>query len=106
VPGWRPTSAAASAIARGCIQMDPKDRFQTASEVLEALERERQDPLSGRAQVTAATASARWWWEFHQAAVAIVYAVMVWPTWMGGPRIGGGGGEGGVVAGVGAGGVD
>ena len=89
VPGWRPTPASASEIARRCIQIDPQDRYQTASEMLEALERERQDPLSGRAQVTAATASARWWWEFHQGAVAIVYAVMVWPTWIARTVIGG-----------------
>jgi hypothetical protein len=36
-----------------------------------------------------ATSPARWWWEFHQAAVSIVYAVMVWPTWLARNVIGG-----------------
>jgi len=57
--------------------------------VLEALEQERQHRHHRRAQTSPATASARWWWEFHQAAVAIVYAVMVWPTWIARSVIGG-----------------
>ena len=88
-PDRRPMPAPVSEIAWRCIQMDPKDRYQTAREVLEALERERQHPHHRRAQTSPATASARWWWEFHQAAVAIVYAVMVWPTWIARSVIGG-----------------
>ena len=88
-PGRRAMPASASEIAWRCMQMDPKDRYQTAREVLEALERERQHPHYLRAQASVADASARWWWEFHQSAVAIVYAVMVWPTWIARTVIGG-----------------
>jgi len=83
--------AAASEIARRCIQTDPKDRYQSAREMLEALEGELQNPSSGRAPapVARATRSARWWWEFHQAVVALVYGAMVWPTWTARTVIGG-----------------
>ena len=81
-PGRRPMPASASEIAWRCIQMDPKDRYQSARELLEALERERQHPQYERAQTPVATGSARSWWQFHQAAVALVYGVMVWPTWI------------------------
>ena len=88
-PDRRPMPAPASEIAWRCIQLDPKDRYQAAREVLEALERKRQHPHDRRARASPAMASARWWWEFHQAAVAIVYAVMVWPTWIARSVIGG-----------------
>ena len=97
-PGRRAMPASASEIAWRCMQMDPKDRYQTAREVLEALERERQHPHYLRAQASVADASARWWWEFHQSAVAIVYAVMVWPTWIARTVIGGR--EGGCICGL------
>jgi predicted Ser/Thr protein kinase len=91
-PGRRTAPAAASDIARRCIQTDPQDRYQSARELLEALERELQNPLQARVPAppaTVATGSSRWWWEFHQAVVAGVYAVMVWPTWMARNVIGG-----------------
>ena len=28
-----------------------------------------------------ATANLRWWWQFHQVAVSVVYAVMLYPVW-------------------------
>jgi len=47
-------------------------------------------PASGAAM---GIGSPRWWWEFHQAATAVVYWVMVWPAWnarvMIGGRVGG-----------------
>jgi len=62
--------------------------------LLDALERElRIRGMRGRRRARlpspASSSSARWWWEFHQAAVAIVYAVMVWPTWFVRNQIGG-----------------
>ena len=89
-----PAPARASDIARRCIETDPNDRYQTARELLEALERELRNPRDAVATPPpdgAATGLSRWWWEFHQAVVSAVYAVMVWPTWMarnviGGPR--------------------
>src|SRR5207253_971959 len=69
--------------------LEPENALVAAGEVLEALERERPHPHYLRAQASVADASARWWWEFHQSAVAIVYAVMVWPTWIARTVIGG-----------------
>ncbi len=89
-PGRRAMPVPASAIAWRCIQMDPNDRYQSARELLDALERELQNPEHARGQMWSASAtSSRWWWEFHQAIVAIVYSVMVWPTWIARNAIGG-----------------
>ena len=54
----------------------------------QALERELQNPQDTRIDAVSAPSS-RWWWEFHQAVVALVYAVMVWPTWIARGVIGG-----------------
>jgi len=89
-PGRRAMPVSASAIAWRCIQMDPNDRYQSARELLDALERELRNPEHARGQTWSASASAsRWWWEFHQAIVAIVYSLMVWPTWIARNAIGG-----------------
>ena len=88
VAGRQAMPVSASEIAWRCVQTDPNDRYQTARDLLEALERELQNQQITRAQARPA-ASSRWWWEFQQAAVAIVYAVMVWPTWIARTVIGG-----------------
>jgi hypothetical protein len=87
-PGRRAIPVPASEIARRCIQADPKDRYQSARDVLAALERELQDRKQSRVD-TIGPASSRWWWEFHQAVVALVYALMIWPTWVARTVIGG-----------------
>lgn len=90
VPAPRTLATFASDVVRRCMQTDPKDRYQSARALLEALERELQDPQYARAPAPAVAARAsRWWWEFHQAVVSAVYAVMVWPTWMARNVIGG-----------------
>jgi hypothetical protein len=33
--------------------------------------------------------SPRWWWEFHQAFIAILYWLMTWPAWKGRQIVGG-----------------
>ena len=86
--GRRAMPVPASEIAWRCIQSDPNDRYQSARDVLAALERELQNPQDPRID-TVSTPSSRWWWEFHQAIVALVYAVMVWPTWIARGVIGG-----------------
>jgi predicted Ser/Thr protein kinase len=83
--GTHPARSSASDIARRCMQVDPKERYQSAREVLEALENQVREPPSGHQLRN----SARWWWEFHQVAVATVCAAMVWPTWMAREAIGG-----------------
>jgi predicted Ser/Thr protein kinase len=79
-PGRPSMPISGSEIASRCIQTDPNGRYRSARELLTALERE----LS-----TEGGPQARWWWEFHQAAVSVVYAVMVWPTWLARNVIGG-----------------
>ena len=90
--GARPALSSASGVAWRCMQVDPRERYQSAREVLDALEQQLRNPPSGREPVrndAPAIGSSRWWWEFHQAAVSIVYAVMPWPTWMARDVIGG-----------------
>ena len=82
-PGRPAMPASVSEIAWRCIQTDPKDRYQTARQLLEALDLALEQPQ------TSGNIAARWWWEFHQAAVAVVYAAMLWPTWLARGVIGG-----------------
>ena len=46
-----------------------------------------------QADLESEAASARWWWEFHQAAVAVVYGVMTWPAWIARQIVGGSAGR-------------
>lgn len=87
-PGRRAMPVPASEIAWRCIQADPNDRYQSARDVLAALEREVSNRQETRPHIVG-TSSSRWWWEFHQAVVAVVYALMVWPTWVARAVIGG-----------------
>ena len=79
----------AAEIAWRCIQTDPKDRYQSARELLAALEREVGNTRQLDVSAFEASPRSRWWWEFHQAVVAIVYALMIWPTWLARNVIGG-----------------
>jgi predicted Ser/Thr protein kinase len=91
-PGRRAMPVAASEIAWRCIKTDPNDRYQSSRELLAALERELANSNAvseSNTPAVAAASPARWWWEFHQAAVSIVYAVMVGPTWLARNVIGG-----------------
>jgi serine/threonine protein kinase len=92
-----PPAPFAAIIAR-CIQADPEARYPSARELLVALEGPAEAGLhddAGQAEIErpldrgnvesgfsrTATSSARWWWEFHQAAAALVYWLMVIPSW-------------------------
>jgi len=84
-PGRRSMPVSTAEIAWRCIQTDPNERYQTADELLAALERQ----SASSTEYPEPVPTARWWWEFHQAAVSIVYAVMIWPTWLARGVIGG-----------------
>jgi predicted Ser/Thr protein kinase len=81
----------ASHIAWRCIQTDPKDRFSSARDLLTALERElaHANQTGDSAAMVASAPRSRWWWEFHQAAASVGYAVMIWPTWLARNVVGG-----------------
>jgi len=63
-----------------CMSPNPDARYESGSALLKALSVESPAPAEFTA---AAVGSPRWWWEFHQAATAVVYGVMIWPAWMG-----------------------
>ena len=82
-----PTSPLATVIAR-CLQANPAARFASARELEEALEDGAPDaegpPKSGHD-----VQGSRFWWEFHQAMVALVYGAMAVPAWYARGLIGG-----------------
>jgi predicted Ser/Thr protein kinase len=91
-PGRRAMPVSTSEIAWRCIQTDPNARYRSARELLAALERESANSNAVAESATpsvAAASPARWWWEFHQGAVSVVYSIMVWPTWLARDVIGG-----------------
>ena len=83
--------APASDVATRCMQTDPRLRYQSVREALAAIEGEIAGLAGGRPG--AAGSVARWWWEFHQGAAAIVYALMTWPAWIARTVVGGAAGD-------------
>jgi serine/threonine-protein kinase len=77
-PGMR------TVIAR-CLQTDPAARFSSAAELLAALQQADTPATLDGDSVTGAL----WWWRFHQAATAVVYAAMVYPLWIARGVVGG-----------------
>jgi hypothetical protein len=75
----------ATIVAR-CIQPDPGARYASARELIAALELQ---PAATAALGTPSEKSARWWWEFHQGAAALVYWLMTIPAWTARGVIGG-----------------
>ena len=85
-----------------CLAKAPRDRYRTSAALVTALEAVR-DALETEAtnadgtveaeakpapDVAAAgiardgaIANLRWWWQFHQVAVSVVYALMLYPVW-------------------------
>ena len=73
--GWPAFAPPLAEIVRRCMQRNPEDRFGSATELREALAR----PFTMQ---PAGNGDARWWWRFHQGAVALAYAALLIPTWM------------------------
>jgi predicted Ser/Thr protein kinase len=88
-PGERSMPVVVSEIAWRCIQKDPRDRYPSSRELYAVLLRAKSSLAGGESIRPAPPANSRWWWEFHQAAVSIVYATMIWPTWLARDVIGG-----------------
>ena len=87
------------AVADHARHPDPTQRFGSALELLAALE-----GLPEAAGTTVAgppvsdDGTARFWWEFHQGAAAVSYAVLIWPVWLARAQIGGLEGRGFFIA--------
>ena len=86
-PGESPVPSRFMAIIERCVRLQPEARYASGSELLSALT----DGASPPEQPTtrAAIGSPLWWWEFHQAATAGAYWLMIWPAWTGRQIIGG-----------------
>jgi len=85
-----PTSAFAGVIAR-CMQPDPELRFSSARELLAALDGGRVATGEQPVPLPPAHSDARqrFWWEFHQGVVSLVYSGMAFPAWYARGLIGG-----------------
>jgi predicted Ser/Thr protein kinase len=77
----------AEIIAR-CLKIDPEARYASGGELLSALAANADSAPAGEDRKTAA-GSPRWWWEFHQAFIAVLYWLMTWPAWSGRQIVGG-----------------
>jgi hypothetical protein len=80
---------------RRCLQKDREQRYPTARELIEDLERPGDtiaEAASESPRPTVASQSAdeaaagsrltpRWWWEFHQLSVGLLYYAMLYPSW-------------------------
>ena len=72
-----------------CLAKAPRDRYRTTAKLVAALEavRDAVDAVATDAGAAAdtgkdgATGKLRWWWQFHQVAVSVVYALMLYPVW-------------------------
>ena len=63
-------------VVQRCVQLEPAARYGSARELLRDLEATAQ-PAAGDAP----SSSARWWWEFHQVAMAVLYTLLVVAAW-------------------------
>jgi serine/threonine protein kinase len=81
-------------IARTCLRKDPDERYRSTHALVRALE-EARDAIATNAVPVHRTPSGQgvpgapgsetsdpqWWWQFHQAAVTIVYGSLLVPVW-------------------------
>jgi hypothetical protein len=84
-----PAGAASSemgVVISRCLERDPASRYASARDLLQALGSQPGADASGPAPERS---PARWWWEFHQGMAALVYWLMVVPSWYARGHIGG-----------------
>jgi len=84
----RPAFEAIERVIAGCLQRRPSARFQSAHEIVAALQKAGADNERGasrRADIPAARgpaiSHALWWWKFHQAAASVTYLALLVPLW-------------------------
>ena len=72
-----------------CLNSDPSGRYASGRELLAALAADETAVPAPKGSDATGFGSPRWWWEFHQAATAAVYWLMIWPAWNAREIIGG-----------------
>jgi predicted Ser/Thr protein kinase len=83
-PSATPVPPSLAPIVERCVQQNPTARFASAHDLLRALEGAPAAAGQGGTLATdtgTARTAARWWWEFHQAAAALSYWLMLIPAW-------------------------
>jgi serine/threonine-protein kinase len=83
----RPTGLPAlDRIVATCLRKDPSDRYGSTHELVTDLEQLLAEtsiaPRYGHVQRGRHASTPSWWWEFHQAAISLVYALMMYPAWL------------------------
>ncbi|MEO7191099.1 MAG: serine/threonine-protein kinase [Vicinamibacterales bacterium] len=74
-------------IARTLLNKNPGARYQTAEEVVRALDAlaphaaPTPHPVSNSNDVPAVATRARWWWQFHEVTATTAYVVLLAPLW-------------------------
>ena len=78
------------AVIGRCLMKEPSARYETMRDVVDALQRAAQPPVSSGARAVpplgadaASTPGAAdsWWWQCHQVVVSALYVAMIYPTW-------------------------
>jgi hypothetical protein len=72
-------------IVATCLSKDPAGRYRSTLELVAAVERLEAETIAGGERgeriPRASVRTPRWWWEFHQAAVSMLYVLMMYPVW-------------------------
>jgi hypothetical protein len=84
-----PVDPAMQRIADRAREVEPGRRYASAGELVAALEALAPVQSGPHAVAVPPDHSARFWWEFHQGATAVSYAVMLIPAWLAKAQIGG-----------------
>ena len=79
------------AVISRCLMKDPSARYDTMSDVVDALQRADQPPVSFGVARDCTPSAPRpssppkaadsWWWQCHQVVVSVLYVAMIYPTW-------------------------
>ena len=71
-----------NAIVARSLRKHPDDRYADVAAFSAALRRlDRPDAAAAREPAPTSVPAAMWWWQFHQAAVALSYALLLIPLW-------------------------
>ena len=66
-------------IVARCLRKKPAERYGSTTDLVADLERIVREPRPD-ARATSAT-NPRWWWEFHQVTVSVIYILTMYPAW-------------------------